>query len=147
MLYEALFVPPGHPKYPRSVLKKPELQKYVESWGQDVYDVAIVATHEDELIGAIWGRKFKSEKKGYGYVDDNTPEISIAIFPSYRNQGIGTSLMAQIEGEYLTLGVTQLSLSVDKINPAKNLYDRCGYQVIEEQETAVTMIKQLKRAM
>ena len=63
MLYEALFVPEGQPKYPRSVTDNPDLRKYVEDWSRDKYDLAIVALDKKELIGAIWeSRQIYSEK-------------------------------------------------------------------------------------
>lgn len=144
MLYEALFVPPGKPKFPKSILEEPDIIKYVNNWNQQEDDLAIVALVEDELIGAIWGRKFLESKKGYGFVDENTPEFSMAVKEEYRNKGIGTTLINLIESEFLRLGIDQLSLSVDKLNPAKNLYTRCGYELYEEEETAVTMLKKLE---
>lgn len=146
MLYEALFVPPGQPKFPESILDNPEINKYVINWNEKEDDLAIVGTKNDELVGAIWGRKFEEEKKGYGFVDKNTPEISMAVKEEFRNMGIGTSLMNQIENEFLKLGITKLSLSVDKQNPAKELYKRCGYKLYEEQETAITLIKRIQKS-
>lgn len=143
MLYEALFVPEGKPKLPRSLLKNPDIKKYVESWNQKKDDIAIVALNGDELVGAIWGRRFQANKKGYGYIDERTPEISMAVKNAYRNKGIGTKLLKQIEIAYLQTGINKLSLSVDKLNPAKLLYKRNGYKIYEEAETALTMLKHL----
>lgn len=141
MLYEALFVPAGQSTFPKSIIETPELRKYVQKWGQAKDDLAIVAVMEDELIGAIWGRKFSVHQKGYGFVDEYTPEISMAVRKEFRNRGIGSALLAQIEAEYSKRGIENLSLSVDKRNPAKTLYERCGYTLFEEQETAITMVK------
>ena len=146
MLYEALFVPPGQPKFPKSIIENPDINKYIINWNEREDDLAIVGTLNDELVGAIWGRKFKEENKGYGFVDENTPEISMAVKAEFRNQGIGTNLLNQIEKEFIEIGITKLSLSVNKQNPAKKLYERCGYKVFEEQETAITMIKEFKKA-
>ena len=146
MLYEALFVPPGQPEFPKSIIENPDIKKYIKNWNQKEDDLAIVGVKNDELVGAIWGRKFKKEKKGYGFIDENTPEISMAVRSEYRNQGIGTSLINQIENKYSEIGISKLSLSVDKLNPAKKLYERCGYKLFEEQETAITMFKQIKKA-
>jgi len=145
MLYEALFVAPDQPKFPNGIIEEPDIKKYIDHWSQKEGDLAIVAVRNDELVGVIWGRKFEELKKGYGFVDEETPEISMAIRSAYRNQGIGTSLIDHIEKEYAAIGVSQLSLSVDKMNPAKKLYERCGYQIFEEQDTAVTMVKQIVR--
>ena len=146
MLYEALFVAPGQAKFPKSILENPNIIKYVENWNQQEGDLAIVGVKNNELIGAIWGRKFKKSKKGYGFVDENIPEISMAVKQDYRKQGTGTALIHQLENEFSRIGVCQLSLSVHKLNPAKKLYERCGYTIYEEQEDAVTMIKQIKKS-
>lgn len=146
MLYEALFVPPGQPKFPKSIIQNPDIKKYVENWNQKEGDLAIVGVENDKLVGAIWGRKFDVKKKGYGFVDKDIPEISMAVKEEYRNQGIGTHLINQIEHQFSEMGITKLSLSVDKLNPAKKLYERCGYKLFEEQETAITMVKQIEKA-
>ncbi len=143
MLYEALFVPKGQPKFPKSIIEHPEIKKYVESWNQKKDDLAVVAINENELVGAIWGRKFQADESGYGYVDESTPEISMAVKNEYRNKGIGKELLKQIEMEYSRIGIEKISLSVDKLNPAKGLYERSGYRLYKEQETSITMIKDL----
>ncbi|MEM1324675.1 MAG: GNAT family N-acetyltransferase [Bacteroidota bacterium] len=145
MLYEALFVPPSQPKFPASIIEVPEIAKYINSWEQGKSDIAIVAVHDDELLGAVWGRKFEESNKGYGFVDEATPEISMAVKPEFRNKGIGTSLLNQIESEFAKIGIITLSLSVNKLNPAKQLYERCGYEIFQEEETAVTMMKEIRK--
>jgi ribosomal protein S18 acetylase RimI-like enzyme len=40
-------------------------------------------------------------------------------------------------------GFEKLSLSVDKRNPAVNLYKRIGFEIISEEGTAFTMLKKL----
>jgi len=143
MLYEALFVPKGKPKFPKSILEDPGIRKYIEKWNLNETDIAIVAEHEGELIGAIWGRRFTIENKGYGFIDEATPEISMAVKEAFRNTGIGTKLLGRIEFEYSKIGINTLSLSVDKLNPAKFLYERNGYQFYEENGTAITMSKMI----
>ena len=143
MLYAALFVPKGQAKFPKSIIHRPEIYKYIRDWNQNKFDIAIIAASEYELIGAIWGRRFKLENKGYGFVDAKTPEISMAIQSEFRGCGIGTKLLQQIELAYLEIGVKQLSLSVDKRNGAKELYERSGFVFYEDVGTAVTMLKKI----
>ncbi len=144
MLYEALFVPPGKAKFSKAILEEPAIKKYVANWHQQKEDIAIVAVVENNLIGAIWGRKFRATNKGYGYVDDNTPEISMAVKAAFRNKGIGTALLAHIASVYRRMGIQQISLSVDQLNPAKALYERNGYEIYKVEATAFTMLKHLK---
>jgi len=143
MLYQAIFVSPGTNKFAKSILEEPSLKKYFESWNRNDGDIAIVAVHESQLVGAVWGRKFKPENKGFGYIDENTPEISMAVLKNYRGQQIGTDLLKQIENEYFKSGVDSISLSVDKRNPAVSFYKRAGYIFYEDHETAITMVKKL----
>ena len=134
MLYESLFVPEGKERYPRSVLERPELAKYYLKWGSIPHDLAYVAEDNGTLIGAVWGRAHQPPHQGYGYIDSDIPEIGIALKSSHRNRGVGTRLLKLISEHYATLEVCFLSLSVDKLNPAKKLYDRQGFLVVVENE-------------
>ncbi|MCG8373188.1 MAG: GNAT family N-acetyltransferase [Balneolales bacterium] len=144
MLYEAIFIPEGHDPLPKEIIKDKSLSNYIDNWGKDKFDIALVVEVDNQLVGAIWGRLFLDENKGFGYVDDNTPEISMAVKYEYRNQGIGTKLFKKIAAEYQKLGVHYLSLSVDKANNASNLYKRLGFEITEETETSWTMKKRIE---
>ncbi|MDN5199800.1 GNAT family N-acetyltransferase [Fulvivirgaceae bacterium BMA10] len=144
MLYEALFVPEGAAPFPLDIIKKPEVSKYVDNWRIYPGDLAIVAVNNDSLIGAVWGRNFQAPHVGYGYIDDNTPEISMAVKPAFRNQGIGTKLLEKLIRTYQERNYRALSLSVDKLNQAKNLYLRSGFEVYKEDGTALVMRKKLE---
>ena len=144
MFYQALFVRPGEEPYPREIIRHPELQKYYTAWGSRKHDLAIVVEKDQQLIGAVWGRQFSAEFPGYGFIDEQTPEVTIAIQPEFRGQGIGQALLEQIEAAYLQVGISTLSLSVDQLSPAIRLYLRCGYAIYEEAGTAYTMRKVLR---
>ncbi|PIF02257.1 MAG: GNAT family N-acetyltransferase [Draconibacterium sp.] len=143
MLYEAIFVPEGHAPLPGEIIKDPALSRYIENWGKDKFDIALVAEADNKLVGAIWGRIFTAKNKGFGYIDNETPELSMAIKSEYRNQGIGTKLIDAIITEYNKIGVEFLSLSVDKANKALNLYKRMGFEAVGETETSLTMRKRI----
>jgi ribosomal protein S18 acetylase RimI-like enzyme len=140
MLYEALFIPAGQEPFPKSIVELPELNKYIAEFGGQG-DVCCVAEREGALIGAIWGRLFSGAQKGYGFVDEQTPEISIAIKPTYRGQGIGTMLLNALVATLFRQGYKQLSLSVDTRNPAWSLYKRLGFVVVSEAGTTQIMVK------
>lgn len=139
MFYDALYVREGQDPYPLTVIDLPELAKYTINWGKQPGDVAIVAEYKGEPIGAIWGRIFRVPDIGYGFVDEQTPEISMAVKASYRGQGIGGQLIEHIINHYKTMGVKALSLSVDKENKAKHLYERKGFSFHSNEGTAITM--------
>ena len=144
MLYEALFVPEGQPPLPLSILNEPKIFIYIDNWGRSPNDLAIVVELNNELIGAIWGRSFHPPKVGFGFINCETPKVCMAIRKSYRNKGIGTRLIEEIYNRYTEKEIQAISLSVDKLNRAMNLYKRSGFKVITDEGSDVTMKKELK---
>jgi len=140
MFYTALHVPEGAEPFPKSIIEEPSLAKYIANWGR-TDDIALVAESEGELIGAVWCRLLKEFERGYGYVDDNTPELSLAIKDGFRNQGLGSRLMEQAFEALKNKGFQQVSLSVDKDNQAVNLYKRLAFEIVKDEDTAFTMKK------
>ena len=138
MLYLAIFVPPGQNPYEKSVIDLPEISKYIESW-DDLRDFGIICFTNENLLGAIWGRLFSAENKGYGFVDAETPELTMAVKTDFRNRGIGTRLMHRFLQQAKNKGHKSISLSVDKRNRAFQFYERMGFSVVGELETSVTM--------
>lgn len=143
MLYEALYVRDGEAPLPRSIVKDPALQKYIELWGSQENDMAIVVEMEKNLVGAIWGRTFPAENPGWGFVAEDIPEISMAVKAEYRGKGIGSKLLEAIAEAYRKQGIISISLSVDQENRAKDLYLRHNYKIVSTEETAFTMLKVL----
>ena len=138
MLYQAIYVPEGSKRPPRSIIYEPELAKYVQGWGEPG-DTGLVATNEaGQPIGAAWLRLLTGDNKGYGYIDDKTPELSIAVLPAYRGKGIGTSLLRRLLIEAQS-HFASISLSVSPDNPALRLYRRLGFEVVGENGGSLTM--------
>jgi ribosomal protein S18 acetylase RimI-like enzyme len=130
MLYQSLYVPAGAPPFPRQVLGDAKIARYVRDWGRPG-DCGVIAMDADQPIGAAWARCLTSAEPGFGYVDDQTPELGIAIMPAYRGKGIGTAVLEQL----LTTLADQcaaVSLSVSHDNPALQLYTRLGFVVLGE---------------
>lgn len=145
MLYHALYVPEGHEPFPRGIVNDPEIAGYVLGWGR-ANDLGFAAVDEttQKAVGAVWIRLFTTENQGYGYVDDDTPELSIAILPDYRKQGLGTRLLNHMIAEAAKQH-SGLSLSVSSDNPAKRLYQRLGFEIIAQDGSSLTMMKRLER--
>ena len=57
----------------------------------------------------------------------------IAILPEYQNQGVGSEVVRDLLRSAAERGVT-VGLSVLKVNPARKLYERMGFQVIGSDE-------------
>jgi ribosomal protein S18 acetylase RimI-like enzyme len=56
---------------------------------------------------------------------------NVAVLPNFQGQGIGSQLLAFVEGKAKTTGLGKSSLCVDIDNDrARQLYERLGYQVI-----------------
>lgn len=136
MVYEALFVAPGADPFPRPVLDEPQIAHYAKGFGRPG-DVGFVAeTVAGEPIGAAWMRRYASDGPANGYVDDETPEVSIAVVSEHRGSGLGTELLTQLIAE-----VPRCSLSVDRRNPAVRLYERLGFETVERTDDSLTMLR------
>jgi [ribosomal protein S18]-alanine N-acetyltransferase len=142
MLYDALFVPEGSQPFPELIIELPEISKYIDNWGRDG-DIGLLAENNGKPVGVIWARLFPEDKKGYGFIDKYTPETSMAVDRKFRNQGIGTKLLASLFDKAKVNGYKTLSLSVDKRNKVLNLYKRLGFEIVGEVDTAYTMKKVL----
>jgi len=45
---------------------------------------------DQQPIDAAWLRLLVGDNRGFGYVDEKTPESSIALLPGHCGQGIGS---------------------------------------------------------
>ncbi len=133
-LYEAIFIPEGMAKPPKSITERPELQVYVEDFGK-TDDWCLVAEIEEKIIGAVWVRIMND----YGHIDDETPSFAIALYEEYRNLGIGTALMEAMLQLLREKGYKQTSLSVQKANYAVGMYKKVGFAVVDENEEEYIM--------
>lgn len=144
MLYESLYVEEGQPPFKREIIYEPTLAKYVENWGQDG-DLAIIARNGETPIGMISLRYFTEQQKGYGFVSEQLPEVSLAIVSTYRGQGLGRLLLSRLMDEAKLRGVIGLSLSVSKNNVvAVRLYEKAGFSIVTEDQSAFTMVKYMQ---
>jgi ribosomal protein S18 acetylase RimI-like enzyme len=117
---------------------EPPVQRYVERWGRPG-DTALIAIQDFQPVGAAWYRLFKSDNAGYGFVDEATPELSIAVVPSRRGSGLGSELLEALLAQARADGFEALSLSVEKESPAVGLYARHGFEPVREEDGALTM--------
>lgn len=138
-LYEAIFIPNGVEPPQKSIIYRPELQVYISEFGTSKHDIALVADVNGEIVGAVWVRIMND----YGHIDDKTPSFAISLYKEYRGKGIGTALMKEMLTTLKEHGYEQASLSVQKANFAAKMYQKLGFQIIEENEEEFLMLKKL----
>lgn len=125
---------PGHRDTPLQAIRRVALRLllwrylalYHAGWGR-AGDRGLVAEVEGRPVGAVWYRFFTDASHGDGYVDAETPELAIAVVRGHRGQGIGRALLEAIAERARRDGLRRLGLSVERGNPAKELYRSVGY--------------------
>ena len=138
MLSEAAYRPgASRPRFDE-MRGDPRIARYVTGWGRPG-DRAVVAVDDDRRLGAAWYRLFSEKEPGFGFVDAETPEISIAVAPASRGRGIGTSLLVGLIERARREGFRALSLSVSPESPAVRLYERTGFVRVESRDSHWTM--------
>lgn len=140
MMYESIYIPQNKPPK-EELLNTPHIKKYHEGWGRKGDRALIAFTKENQPVGAAWYRLFNGDQKGYGYVNDHTPELGIAVIETNRGKGIGTLLMKKLMEQALNDSYTSLSLSVDPNNmKAVQLYIKLGFKQYGLSGTSWTMV-------
>ncbi len=144
-------------------LQNPDLARYVSDWGRPG-DCGVAALSDDgQLIGIAWARLWSGEDRGFGFVDELTPEMSIAVLESVRGEVIGTSLIEALKCRLRALRLAArwdarhqkmvpvhqpvevyqpemeispsfVSLSVRNDSLAPALYARCGFEPVAGSE-------------
>ena len=135
-LYEAIFVPEGIEPPPKTIITSPELQVYVERFGESKDDWGLVAEIDGKIVGAVWVRIMND----YGHIDDETPSLAISLYKEYRGFGIGTAMMKEILNLLKSHGYSRVSLSVQKDNYAAKMYLKIGFEIVRENEEEYIMV-------
>jgi GNAT superfamily N-acetyltransferase len=55
----------------------------------------------------------------------------LSVLAAHRGQGVGRQLLAAVEAEAQRLGCCKLTLEVLERNPARRLYESCGFEHVE----------------
>ena len=143
-VYEAIFIPEGVSPPPFDIIYKPELRVFFEDFGKPD-DHCLVAETGGEIIGMVWTRIINGDVKGFGYVDDETPEFGISLIKEYRGRGIGAQLMLVMLDLLRSKGYKQTSLAVQKENYAVKMYKAVGFKIVKELEQEYLMICDLQK--
>ena len=140
-LYLAVHQPDPENPIPPSVVNIPEVRNYIAHFGKQKHDYGLVAEKNGYVVGMAWARVLSGKIKGYGYINNQTPELAISVEENQRGQGIGIALMSAIIELLSHKGYKQCSLSVEKTNRATNLYKRLGFITVKETNLDYIMVK------
>ncbi|MGN0449518.1 MAG: GNAT family N-acetyltransferase [Ruminococcus sp.] len=138
-LYQAIFQPDTTNLAPKSIINKPELQVYIKDFGKQENDYCFCAEVDNRVVGAVWVRNIN----GYGSIDDVTVEFAFSVFDEYQNMGIGTALMKKMLEHLKELNYQKASLAVQKENYAVRMYQKVGFEIVDENEQEYIMIHRL----
>lgn len=139
-LYEAIFIPEGVEPPPRSIVNSQELQVYIENFGTQMHDKALLVESDNKVIGAVWVRIMND----YGHIDNKTPSFAISLYKEYRGHGIGTEMMKKMLAILKTCGYKMASLAVQKANYAVKMYRNVGFEIVGENEEEYIMAYHLQ---
>lgn len=141
-IYEAIFIPEGVVPPPRSIIFNPDIYVYIEDF-EKPDDHCLVAESDGKIAGAVWVRILSGPVKGFGNIDDESPEFAISLYPKYRGMGIGTNLMKSMLSLLREKGYKRTSLAVQKDNYAVKMYQNVGFVIAKELDEEYLMICEL----
>jgi len=114
--------------------------RYVRNWGRPG-DAGVIAMDGPHAYGAAWYRLFTPDEPGFGFVDEKTPELTIAVVPSRRGKGAGREMLQALLDRARESGYRAVSLSTDA--QQVEWYEGFGFETVAESPHAVTMVAHL----
>ena len=119
--------------------------RYVQNWGRPG-DAGVLALEGPHAYGAAWYRLFTSAEPGFGFVDEATPELTVAVVPARRGRGVGAELLQALLDRARVEGHRRISLSVEPGSPQEAYYERFGFEVVRPGVMAAALADQLVHA-
>ena len=114
------------------------LSRYVDGWGRKG-DTALIAIDEGHRLGAGRYRLFRAGAPGYGFIDEQTPELTIAVVPGRRGEGIGQELLHALVERAQADGYPARSASMERSHPEVHIFEREDFETVSESEQTLTM--------
>ena len=138
----------------KSLADIPKLSIYSEFYGYTSKDLGLYMLVDNQIAGAAWIRRLNSDHGSNGYIDDNTPILTMAVLPEFRGQGYGSQMLEQLFIEAGAL-YEQISVSVLKESDAVRFYEKHGFsrydkgiteQSFVDGSEVITLVKKLEKA-
>jgi GNAT superfamily N-acetyltransferase len=85
-------------------------------------DFGWVAEAGKDTIGVVWAQYLPPDDPGYGFLAEDTPEVSLWVRGDRRGRGVGRALLRRMQNDARARRVPRLGLSVEADNDAKKLY-------------------------
>ena len=114
--------------------------RYVQNWGRHG-DAGVIAFDGPNIYGAAWYRLFPENSPGFGFVSEETPELTIAVVPSHRGHGTGGELLEALIERARNEGFSRVSLSAEL--GQTGFYEKHGFQEVRREDGTVTMVADL----
>ncbi|ADK28667.1 GNAT family N-acetyltransferase [Corynebacterium pseudotuberculosis] len=116
---------------------------YVDQWVSK--DGGFIAWDTNKIpAGGAWLLWGTSVNHGYGYVNEEIPEVAIAVEARFRGTGVASLLLKAAIALAQSLGAPGISLSVDKANTkAQQVYSHLGFSKVSFDEASGFYIMQI----
>ena len=115
------------------------MQVYITDFGKKKDDIGLVAEVDKKVVGAVWVRIMND----YGHIDNNTSSFAISLYKDYQGFGMGTDLTKEMLRILQGRGYKQASLAVQKANYAVRMYQKTGFEIVDENEEEYIMLCRL----
>ena len=112
--------------------------RYVDGWGRPG-DTALIAMEGGHRVGAGWFRLFRASAPAYGFLDEQTPELTIVVVPGRQGEGIGLQLLTDLLERARADAYRAVSVSIEKGHPEVAVYEAEGFEEVGETHHAVIL--------
>ncbi len=131
-LYNAV-IHPENDLLETDVVYEEEYHKYIKDFGKE-NDFALVCDDDGRVSGMIWTRLFKESDNSFGFIDEETPELTLSVLAGYNEQAIGKELLELLFNELKIRGVKQVSVSICENHDIYDVYTLVGFEKVESKK-------------
>lgn len=131
--------------------RRTEVNEIIEMY-RDLFSLGRVALDDDEIVGFCFGYRLEPDMeekwrdgKGFDgvpeeFFDGNTFYLAeLGVLPEYRGEGLGEQLFNQTVRQIRSSdGVEDVVIRTNRGNPIKSLYNRTGFDRLEDVTTDVS---------